>query len=471
MPRFPVASSSYEMEAYSFDRQNAINLYAVVSETGSSKSRVALRSAPGLKAFTTIGGGAIRGGIEAESRAFFVSGNEFYEVFSNGTSTLHGTLNTNSGIVQIKENPTQIMIIDNGDGYIFTKATNAFAVISDPDFPTPSSLTFQDGYFIVSEANSSKYYISAINDGTSWGALDFTTVEGAPDKLVAVRSNKSNLWAFGSKITEVYQNTGNATFPFQKISGAFIQTGCAAPNTIQNLDNSLLWLGIDENGDSIVWRSNGYNAQRISTQAIERKISSSTFFDDSYAWTYHERGHAFYVLQVKGLDTTLVYDVSTGDWRERAYRNPSTANLEQYRGSCHIYAFNKHLVGDRLTNAIYEQDIDTYTDGGSPFVRKFVTPHISDAKQLISHSQVQLDMEVGVGTSAGQGIDPQIVMRYSDDQGKTWSSELWTTIGALGKYDTQVIWNKLGRSRDRIYEFTVTDPVFVQFNEIILNEP
>lgn len=464
----PVASMTYDMEAKSFDNQNAINLYAVISESGSSKSRIALRSTSGYSTFANIGGGFIRGGIEAESRAFFVSGNQFYEVFADRTSTLRGTLTTLTGIVQIEENPTQIMIIDGVNGYIFTKSTNVFTQITDADFPTPSSLTFQDGYFIVSEEDSSAFYISGLNNGLTWGALDFTNVEGSPDKLVAVRSNQSNLWCFGTKITEVFQNTGDATFPFQRIPGAFIQTGCAAPNTIQNLDNSLIWLGIDENGDGIVWRSNGYNAVRISTQAIERKISNANF-QDSYAWTYHERGHAFYVLQVSGLNETLVYDVSTQDWRVRASRNTATADLEQHRGACHIYAFNKHLIGDRVTNAIYEMSLDNYTEDGNPFIRRFITPHIDDMKRLISHAQLELDMETGVGLTSGQGDDPKIMMRYSDNNGREWSSELVLPIGKKGEYDRSVIWNKLGRSKDRIYEFSVSDPVFVQFNEIILN--
>lgn len=465
----PIAGPTYQMEAASFDNQRSVNLYTIMSESGNSVSPAALITTPGLSLFATVGGGPIRGCIESDSRAFFVSGNGFYEIDSAGAETLRGTLNTLTSRCQLADNPTQIMIIDGVNGYIFNKTTNTLTQITSPNFPTPSSLTFQDGYFIVSEANSSKYYISSLNNGLTWGALDFTTVEGSPDALVAVRSNRSNIWAFGTKITEVYQNTGNANFPFQRISGAFIQTGCAAPNTIRNLDNRLIWLGIDENGDSIVWMTNGYNAQRISTQAIERKIGESSRFDESFAWTYHENGHAFYVLQVKGLNTTLVFDISTQMWHERVYRNPSTANEEQHRGACHLYAFNKHLVGDRENGNIYMMRQGIYSDNGDPMVRKRVTQHISEAKQLITHKQLELDMEVGVGLVSGQGSTPQIMMRYSDDSGRTWSSELWRDIGAIGDYGRQVIWNKLGRSRDRVYEFSISDPVFVQFNELILN--
>ena len=407
MPVIPFVGPTYQMEAFSFDSQRCVNLYPIISESGTSSSPSALRSTPGLTSFIEVGGGPMRGCIESQGRVFFVSGSGLYEIFSGGTSTLLGNLNTFVGLVQMSDNPTQIMIIDGVNGYILTKTTDAFVEITDVDFPVPSSLTFQDGYFIVSEEDSNNFYISALNNGLSWDAADFTTVEGNPDNLAAVFSNRSNIWAYGTKTTEVFQNTGAAAFPFQVLRGAFIQTGCAAPDTIQNLDNSLIWLGTDENGDSIVWRSSGYNARRISTQAIERLISTSANLSESYAWTYHERGHAFYVLQVENLNTTLVYDASTGLWHERVYRNPITNNEEQHRGSCHTFAFNKHLVGDRETGTVYEMDLDEYTDFGNPIVRKRVLPVIVQENRLIPHAQFELDMEVGVADQSGQGSDPK----------------------------------------------------------------
>jgi hypothetical protein len=275
------------MDAVSFDNQRSVNLYPILSESGDSKSVSALRSTPGLTEFITIGGGPIRGGIESAGRSFFVSGDEFYEVLADGTSVDHGTLLTATSVISIEENPTQIMIVDGTYGYIFTKATDTFAQITDTDFPTPSDLTFQDGYFIVTEADTAKVWISNLNDGSSWRALDFSTVESSPDDLVGCKSDSSNLWLFGTKTTEVWRNTGAAAFPFQVINGAAIETGCAAQGTIQEIDNALIWLGTDENGDAIVWRSNGYNATRVSTQAIEKKIAEGSNFNESYAWVYH----------------------------------------------------------------------------------------------------------------------------------------------------------------------------------------
>ena len=469
MPVVPFVGTSYEMEAVSFDKQRCVNLYLIMSETGTSKSPGALRGTPGLSLFTTVGGGPIRGGIESANRCFFISGNEFYELSSGGVTTLRGTLDTNVGLVDLEENPTQIMIIDGLYGYIFNKTTDTFTKITDEDFPVPSDLTFQDGYFIITEKDTAKFWISGVNNGLTWDSLDNKAVESSPDNLVGLKSDSSNLWLFGTKTTEIFQLTGNATFPFQRIQGAIIEIGCAAQNTIEEIDNAVFWLGTDENGDAIVWKSNGYSAQRVSTQAIERKIAESDNFNESYAWVYHERGHAFYLLQVKGLKTTLCLDVTNGVWHERIHRNTLTNDEEQHLGICHVFFNKKHLIGDRVNNKIYQMSLDFYSDDGDPIVRKRVSPHYDAEKSLLSHAKFELDMEVGVGLNSGQGVDPKVMLRYSDDGGKTWSSELIKSLGAMGKYFTRVRWQKLGKSRDRLYEVTISDPVFVQINEAIIN--
>lgn len=469
MPVIPFVGASYEMEARTFDSQRCVNLFPIISESGTSKSVAALRSTSGTRLFAEFGTGAIRGGIESQNRAFFVSGAELYELFADGTTTLRGSLDTSVGLVDIEENPTQIMITDGQFGYIYNKVTNVLTKITDSDFPVPSDLTFQDGYFIVTIKDSSTFAISAINDGLSWDLSDRQTVESNPDNLVGIKSDSSNLWLFGTKTTEVFQNTGNATFPFQRIPGAVVETGCAAQSTIQEINNEVYWLGTDDNGDAILWKSNGYSATRASTQPIERKIAESTNVSESYAWVYHERGHAFYLLQVKGLNTTLVLDVANGLWHERSYRDPSLFETQQHRGSCHIFFRQKHLIGDRQFGKVYELRLDVYDDDGDPIVRTRTSPHIDDERRLVTHAQLELDMETGIGLQDGQGSIPKIMMQYSDDGGRTWSDELWRDIGRIGEYKTRVKWNKLGRSRDRVYRVSTSDPVFIQINEAILN--
>jgi hypothetical protein len=65
-------------------------------------------------------------------------------------------------------------------------------------------------------------------------------------------------------------------------------------------------------------------------------------------------------------------------------------------------------------------------------------------------------------TIATQGADPQVMLRWSDDGGHTWSSEHWASMGKIGQYYKRVIWRRLGMTvklRDRVYEVSGTDPV------------
>ena len=63
---------------------------------------------------------------------------------------------------------------------------------------------------------------------------------------------------------------------------------------------------------------------------------------------------------------------------------------------------------------------------------------------------------------AAPGYNPQVMMRWSDDGGHTWSNEHWTSIGLIGNYGKRAFWRRLGMTlkiRDRVYEVSGTDAV------------
>lgn len=87
------------------------------------------------------------------------------------------------------------------------------------------------------------------------------------------------------------------------------------------------------------------------------------------------------------------------------------------------------------------------------------SPHVSDTGERLFHNRFQVDFQPGIGTATGQGVDPQVMIQWSDDGGFTWSSERWVSIGAVGRYLSRVVLWRLGQSRDRVYRVTVSDPV------------
>jgi PKD repeat protein len=57
------------------------------------------------------------------------------------------------------------------------------------------------------------------------------------------------------------------------------------------------------------------------------------------------------------------------------------------------------------------------------------------------------------------GADPQVMLRISNDGGKTWVTEQWRSAGKTGEFSRRVRWNRLGCGRRRVFEVSVTDPV------------
>jgi hypothetical protein len=359
-------------------------------------------------------------------------------------------------------NLTQVMIVDSADyrGYIYTPSTTTFAQITHVDWPTASQAVYQDGYFIVMKPDTDEFYISANEDGTTWDAADFIRAEGSPDLGVALVSEKRELWYFQEATTEIFYNSGDATFPFERIQGAYMNMGCAAAFSVASLDNSLFWLGRDKRGRNIVLRASGYTPQRISTHPLEYQIESYSDVSDAFAYAYQQEGHTFYVLTFPTGNATWVYDASTGLWHERQSFDGLTDR--RHLANCYSFCFNKHLVGSWQDGNLYELDLDTYDDNGQMIKRIRAGQHMHNDRKRVFYHKFELDMEFGVGLDGGaQGEDPQAMLRFSDDGGHTWSNEKWASFGKIGERKKRVFWRKLGQSRDRIFEVKITDPVKV----------
>jgi hypothetical protein len=117
------------------------------------------------------------------------------------------------------------------------------------------------------------------------------------------------------------------------------------------------------------------------------------------------------------------------------------------------------LVGDWETGEVFALDLDTYTDNSAPILRLRAAQTAEDKQDRLFFSSLQVDMETGVGTPTGQGLNPQLVLRWSNDGGHTWSNEKMVSIGKTGEYSARAKFNRLGHGRNRVWEISMTDPV------------
>lgn len=454
-----IVGPSSQQQSLPFNAERTVNLIPVADERGKEASM--LLSAPGLSLFTTAGDGPHRGGFTSTNgRAFFVSGSKLFEVISDGTATERGTLNTTNNAVTIDENQTQLAICDADDLYIFTYSSNVFAQVTDPDLPSVASVTFLGGYFICPENDSGRFYVSALNDGTSWDALDFATAESSPDNLVRAIRVSGQLWLLGTGNVELWTTSGGSGFPFLRIQGGEFNTGILAGNTALELANTLFWVGANEYGAGIVYYASGYTPKRISTDPIEKIIQAAPTKSTLRAFKYQQQGHDYYILTGGGMETSLCYDVTTGLWHERAYLNMQ-GDYEQHLSGAIIYAFSKTLVGDRRNGKIYEMSFDFYSDNGDEMARDRILTHICDEERRVRFNKLTIGFETGVGTQSGQGQTPECMMRLSRDGAKTWSDWAVDGIGAVGEYRKGVSYRRIGVSEILTFQIRVTDPVKV----------
>lgn len=460
--RIGLVGGSYEEWSKPFDAQRTVNLYPTVDPQGKETS--ALYGTPGLKLFASVSNEPVRGIFSTSSgKVFAVIGATLYEISGSGSYTNRGTLLISTGNITIDENGFQLAVCDGTYLYMYTYADNTFQKVSDPDFPQAvGTVCFADGYFIVNEVNTGKFYISGLYDGLSWDALDYATAEADPDNLVRIYSAIGQIWLLGKESTEPWQNTGDAEFPYQRIPGINIPVGCASPYSLAKAANTLFWVGRDKLGLGCVYMARGFAPQRISNDPIDRILQDINNIEGINGWIYQEQGHIFYVLTGGGLSTTLVYDINTQIWHERAYLN-EYGQYEQHLAYCHCLGFNKHLVGDRTTGKIYEMSMSFYDDDGRPIKRERTFTHIVDEGKYLRYNRLELGFETGVGDTydTSQGYDPEISLSLSKDGARTWSIPYTTKIGKLGKYLTRVRFRRLGLAYQMTFKVTISDPVKV----------
>lgn len=451
--------ASYASRSLPLSGQTLINLFFEPAAPGSAYDGM-FYNAPGLALFATVGSGPIRGMHTAGGYAWVVSGLELYQVNAAGTATLVTTIG-GTGRVSLAHNDTQLTVAHSAGWTVVTMAS--LAVATPANAPLTAQLTYQDSYEIFPNANGT-YGWTKISDATTIDALDFASAEAQPDPIVSVLSDHRELWLFGETTTEIAQTSGDADLVFTRT--AIMEHGCAAKYSPAKADNTVFWLGRDENGQGVVFRAEGYSPSRISTFALETAIAGYADLSTAWGYCYQQNGHTFYVLTFD--EATWAYDMSSQRWTQLAYRDPLTGDLERHRGNAYCNLGGRHLVGDYETGAIYRLDLNTYTDNGDLIYRERTWAVIEAENRWIRHDRLELMAEMGVGLVTGQGSDPVVLLRWKDD-GFTWGNDRELRVGRIGRFRNRAVTQRLGRSRNRVYQLRMTDPVKVAWYGVNLD--
>ena len=413
MPRVALKTGAYQARSIIAMAQRCVNLYA---EKNPEDAPVPFTyyPTPGLISLGTPAvAGAGRGLFTASNgNLYSVVGQRVYAVSPTWNHTFLGSLTASAtNPVSFADNSVTGVFVDgSNNGYTIQLATNTWGTISDPAFYGSDRVDYMDTFFLFNKPASAIFYISNSNS-TTFNALNFASKVGASDLLQVAAVVHREIWLLGGRqagtgTSEIWTDAGSAAFPFQILDGAFVQHGCEARASVAQMGDALFWLSRDKQGSRVVVKGQGYQAQRISTHAIEVALATYSTCEDAWGQTYQQEGHQFYVLHFPTADKCWAFDLTTEQWHERVSIDANGVEHRPLYGAI-AAAYGTIVAQDWATGALYQLDLNTYTDVGAPIVRRRGFPHMISDGRRVTYRQFIADVEVGTDPNTlGRGQNP-----------------------------------------------------------------
>ena len=492
MPNAPFVGPAYTGRVREIGWDECLNLFPERSETADAKYEWSLLGTPGsvdIPAWVFPTGTVVRGLYTTSRDAWLmvVAGNTLYRMPDDeGSSPISlATLSSLVSPVSMVDDGRYLSIADGEELYVLDLNNTGLGFTTPLTGKVkPSKLAFIGGYTIANNTfndpavafppTSNLVYYSNPYNASKWdvnyanpslpGDLQFFSAEGSADPVIAIQRVGDVIWLLGPRSYECHMLSGNSDKPFSRVGGSLTDIGCYAPQSSAVIGDTMYFLGVTAHGGLLVYKTSGYNAVRISNHAIEYQMDQADAVS-GIGWTYEMEGHRFYVLTFPNNSLTLCFDEEIQAWHNRSSRMITTDVQTCWEP---IYARSRGTttyVASNLHPRVLKISLDKYDEwDGRPIKRVRSGPIIWDDLKLIRHNAFQLDMHTGIGSYNGllANTQPQVMMRFSDDGGHTWSSEYWATAGKAGEYTTRVRWNRLGMAYSRIYEVTITDNVPVE---------
>lgn len=376
-----ILGGAYTDETRPLSSQDTCNYILFPAEKAGTRTEGQLIDAPGLVPFAGVGDGPHRGGRDVEGKLFVVSGNKLYQVAPTGVATEIGTIPGTDRVSithnQI-ENGNQVLIGTRDNSYVYNTVTGVLAATGVPLF----SVDFINQLFVGVDQGRRFWRYSALVDGTDWNSLDNEGAESSPDRIVGLVVSQGEALVFGERTIEVWANSPNSSTAFQRVQ--VIERGCASPETICRLDNSVIFLG----NDNILYRLEGYSPRPISTHVLTREWGNREP-RKAFAFTYEDKGRVIYYLTHKD-GKTFGYDVTTGEFHRR-----ESYGFNRWRLNTLVKWAGQWYGGDFADGTLWKLDWRYMKEGCDEMVRYRRTGVLSDNQRRVTVNSVELLLDTG----------------------------------------------------------------------------
>ena len=445
----------------------AINLYTETREVPGSPKQVTMYGTPGLIGRLTFPTTGMRGQFSQDGQNWAVVGTALYEYYTaSWTYVWRGFIPNDGKPVSFASNGAggdQLGVCGGGQINVLDLTTNVVTTAVLP-FSNPVTITFIDGYLLANELNTPIVWFSALEDMLTWDALDFFTRSNTSDNIVAVGVSRDRVWAWGTKTTTLFYDSGDVDTPFLPYPGTTFQVGLASPWLVAGFSDQWFWVGQSAKGQRTVVTASEPNAQPISTPPIALFLGNCTTLDDAWTVLYEQDEHLFFAITCPSSPEsvqTYCYDVRESLWHARADWDAVAGDWLKWRVAGSAAIDGLIVVGDADSGTLYELDLETYDNDGDLLVAERTAPYLSAENQAFFVDQCQIGTQAGVGLSSGQGSDPVATLEISRNGARTWVSAGTAPLGMQGQYETRTKWGRLGRfvAGLAVFRVRISDPV------------
>jgi hypothetical protein len=341
--------------------------------------------------------------------------------------------------------PSQTVSSTNILGGPSVGAAASASLNSFPANPVPG-LVYLNGYVFAMDSQG-QIWQSDNENPTAWGALNFTSAKSEADEGKALARHLNYIVAFKEWTADFFFDAGNATGSVLSINqSAHMEIGCADGNTIQNPEQTLIWMGNVVEGGRGIYMLNGLSPNRVSTKAVETFLNASNL-TGTYSWLYKVAGHTLYGLVLTDQNVTLVYDITENEWHVWTTSKDYIGGGEAYFECSFVtqFPFNSgsFYVLDAVNGLVFTLSPTNYVDPFGPIRMRIVT----DRMDFNTFA-----FKVGSAlTIFGDQINDVMQVRHTEDDYNTWSQYRNLNLNLQKPCLYQ-----LGRFRRRAYEFLYT---------------
>ena len=312
-------------------------------------------------------------------------------------------------------------------------------------------------------------YGSGMNNPTSWNALDFIKASSDPDQMVGIARHLNYILAFGTMGTQFFYDAALASpaSPLATNKSAYLEIGCANGYSIASAEQTLIWVGTAVTGGRSVYVLNGLSPVKVSNRYIDKYLNkcdmsnTNGIFVRSYC--FKVSGHTLYVLTMKDLNVTFIYDLDEKKWYQWTSQSGDTGvtnsgtetffSPTSFTGNTEYVTTSGIYLQDDANGKIYKMSVDYLNDDTNAIYFRAVSPILDNGtKKRKFYKRVEAVGDVSQGN---------VYIRKTDDDYVTWS-----TYRTMLLSDKRPILYQYGEARRRAWEVFSSDSIPIRLSAL-----